>query len=61
MFNTRDVMKRFKVSRPTVGALVRRGVLPPPIKIGRIVRWREEDILAVERRLAGAANEEGGN
>lgn len=57
MFNTRDLMKRFKVSRPTVTALVRRKVLPPPIKIGRIVRWREEDILAAEKRLAGASEQ----
>lgn len=45
-----DLARLLRVSRDTVKDMVRRSVLPRPIRLGyRTIRWRQRDI---ERRLA---------
>ena len=42
------------VDPATIYRAVQAGTLPPPIKFGRIARWREDEIDAVLQRLADA-------
>jgi predicted DNA-binding transcriptional regulator AlpA len=49
-----DVALRLATSVKTVDRMTGRGELPPPLKVGRLVRWRPEQIEAF---LAGAAAE----
>jgi predicted DNA-binding transcriptional regulator AlpA len=42
----------FKISRASLLRYVRRGLLPPPIRLGRTARWRAQDIEAAVQRLA---------
>jgi excisionase family DNA binding protein len=60
MLTTLDLMKKFKVSRPTIRRWAEKGVIPLPKKLGGVVRWREEDIEVVEHpgrpQAAGANN-----
>ena len=39
-----DLERRLRVSRDAVRAMVRRGELPRPAKLGRRSVWRREDI-----------------
>ena len=45
-------------TRPLHPATIHRGVqagtLPPPIKLGRVARWREDEVDTVLQRLADA-------
>jgi predicted DNA-binding transcriptional regulator AlpA len=38
----------------TIHRAVQAGTLPPPIKFGRVARWREDEVDAVLQRLADA-------
>lgn len=40
----------FRVCHRTIERLVARGQLPPPIRLGRSCRWRNEDIRQFMRR-----------
>jgi predicted DNA-binding transcriptional regulator AlpA len=44
-----EVGQRMQLKPRTVRKWARRGLLPPPVKLGRqgrCLRWREEDLLA---------------
>lgn len=41
-----DLMERTRMSRASVYALVRRGILPEPVKMGHRSRWIEADVEA---------------
>lgn len=52
------VAELLSCSRGHVWALVKRGVLPPPRKIGRMSRWkRSEWVAAIEAHLARDADQ----
>lgn len=46
MHTTKDLQKMLQVSRRTVVAWAKHGLIPRPIKIGGVNRWRERDIEA---------------
>jgi predicted DNA-binding transcriptional regulator AlpA len=49
-----DLCRTFGVTRQTIGAWVRCGKLPSPLKISRrTVRWTRDSIEQALRRLAG--------
>ncbi|MEQ8787457.1 MAG: helix-turn-helix domain-containing protein [Pirellulaceae bacterium] len=51
LLTTRDVAKLLSVSEKTVRRLRDAGKLPPAVHVGRMLRWREEDIAAYIDRL----------
>lgn len=38
-YTPKDLVKRLRVDRSTVTRWIQRGVLPPPFKVGNVVRW----------------------
>ena len=46
----RDLMNRYKLSRPAIRSLVSRGILPQPLKIGKSLRWNIEEIKEYEEK-----------
>ena len=56
----RAVCRKIGGSRPidpsTVYRKIQAGLLPKPIKLGRVARWREDEIDEVLRHLAEARN-----
>ncbi len=48
----KEVCGIYSVTRFTVRRWVREGILPAPIKMGRLLRWRPQDI---ENAVQGAA------
>lgn len=64
LLDAKEVARQLGVSRKTVYALVHRGDLPEPLRIGNRSRWRQEDVdrlkkgprkLRRPRRGGGAA------
>jgi predicted site-specific integrase-resolvase len=50
VLKTRDVLDRFRISRPTLRRWLKRGEFPPPFHaLGRRM-WRRDDVEAFERR-----------
>lgn len=47
-----EVAAHFNVSRTTIWRWVKTGVLPKPVKLGGLVRWRREEIEAVTAAAA---------
>ncbi len=45
----------FGVTRQTIGNWYRTGILPEPIRAGRSIMWRADDIREALKRLEGAA------
>jgi excisionase family DNA binding protein len=39
-----DLCERLRLSKRTISRMLSAGKLPPPVQIGRCVRWRERDI-----------------
>ena len=58
--NIDGVCQRFggnkPVHRATIYRAVQAGILPKPIKFGRIARWRVDEVEEVLERLADARN-----
>jgi predicted DNA-binding transcriptional regulator AlpA len=52
LLTTSDLEELLKVDRRTVSRLVKRGVLPMPMKLGGSNRWRPEEISAAIDRLS---------
>jgi len=50
----REVADLLRVSTTTVLRLVKAGKLPPPARMGRSTRWREDQIIEHVRRLTQA-------
>lgn len=46
--DVRDLARELKVTTKTIAAWRARGLLPPPLKIGRLIRWRRADIAAMQ-------------
>lgn len=44
LWTMQDMARAFDVTRQTVTAWVRDGVMLPPMRIGRRVYWRERDV-----------------
>lgn len=42
-----DLAFHMRVNRAEAQSMVERGELPPPVEIGRIQRWRTEDLQAI--------------
>jgi predicted DNA-binding transcriptional regulator AlpA len=51
LLTTSDLEALLKVDRRTINRLVKRGELPPPLKLGGSNRWRPEAINAAIDRL----------
>lgn len=47
-----EIAKRFRVTRQHLAKLVRDGVLPKPLRLGRCLRFRPADVAAALERLA---------
>lgn len=45
-----DVIRILAISRSQMYDLIRMGILPAPIKLGKCSRWRNSDILAAISR-----------
>ena len=45
LFDRAEVARRLKVSLRTLQRHIARGILPKPVYLGRLVRWRAADIL----------------
>lgn len=52
LLTAQDVADRLKISLRHVYNLVSAGDLPPPLKFGRVSRWREADLASYLERLA---------
>ncbi|SDH65730.1 helix-turn-helix transcriptional regulator [Roseospirillum parvum] len=49
----RDLAERYSVDRMTIWGWAKDGLIPAPLKLGRqTTRWRWDDIIAHEERLA---------
>jgi excisionase family DNA binding protein len=51
-----DVASRLHVSQRQIYNLVAEGGFPPPLKVGRLNRWREVDVNGYIERLASMAD-----
>jgi predicted DNA-binding transcriptional regulator AlpA len=58
LLTVKDLRRILKVSRRTIERLVKRGLFPPPLKLGAASRWRLADISS-ERRRGGQPTHEG--
>ncbi|MCB1350036.1 MAG: helix-turn-helix domain-containing protein [Maritimibacter sp.] len=52
LLTPQEVADRLKISLRHVYNLVGAGDLPPPLKVGRLSRWREADLASYLERLA---------
>lgn len=52
LLDVRQVAERYGVHRTTVWRWREAGRLPPPVTIGRVVRWRPDDLERFERENA---------
>lgn len=57
LWTVKDVAAALKVGTRTVWQWSQDGILPAPIKLGRLRRWRPEDIQAWLAERAQAAGE----
>jgi excisionase family DNA binding protein len=44
LLTVREVCQLLRISRGGLYGLVRQGIVPRPIKLGRVLRWRTSDI-----------------
>ena len=51
-----DVAARLQISKRQINNLVNDGDFPPPMKVGRLNRWRELDVDNYVEQLALAAD-----
>jgi len=47
-----EVCQMLRITRAGLFGLVRRGILPPPYKLGRILRWNKAEVKAALNALA---------
>lgn len=45
-FTDREVAAQLGVARRSVHRFVKAGILPPPLRVGRLARWHAKDLLA---------------
>lgn len=48
------VCERLGISRSTLWVRIKAGLVPPPIKNGRLSVWPDDEIAAVQKRLREA-------
>ena len=58
MLTVEDLVEKLQLSRQTLYRLRKKGILPPPIKVGSSLRWRVEDIDAWLSWLQRRADDE---
>ncbi len=56
LLTSEDVATRLRISKRHVYNLVNEGSFPPPMKVGRLNRWRNLDVDCYVERLALAAD-----
>lgn len=56
LLTSEDVAARLRISKRHVHNLVTEGNFPPPMKVGRLNRWRELDVDCYVEQLALAAD-----
>lgn len=59
MLTSKDLCRRYSISRTTLSVWMTKQVIPPPLRFSRVLRWREEDLAAAEQRSkpqAGGSN-----
>lgn len=54
-----DIATKLNCHRATVWRLVKNGILPKPIKLGRATRWNLESVEATLERLTAEQHAEG--
>ena len=54
MLTTDDLSQRYRVTPRTVKSWRAQGILPPAVKVGGSVRWREQDIEEFDRQNLSA-------
>jgi len=59
LLTPQEVADRLKISLRHVYNLVSAGDLPPPLKVGRLSRWREADLASYLDSLAQLARDTG--
>ncbi len=55
LLTPQEMADRLRVSQRQIYNLVDAGDLPPPLKVGRLNRWREQDLASYLDRLAQVA------
>ena len=56
LLDKREVAEAFGCSTRHLDRLAKDGLIPPPIRIGHLVRWRRTDLLAwLDRNAEGGA------
>jgi prophage regulatory protein len=53
MLKKQDVQQLMQISERTLDYAVKRGDFPKPVKIGRLVRWRQIDIESWVQKQKG--------
>lgn len=61
LLTNRDVARLLQCSERHVRDLAREGYLPPPIKFGRLARWRRADVDEAIEKLANARTKREGD
>ncbi|MCZ4352647.1 helix-turn-helix domain-containing protein [Roseovarius aestuarii] len=56
LLTSEDVAARLRISKRHIHNLIAEGNFPPPMKVGRLNRWRELDVDCYVERLALAAD-----
>lgn len=52
-----SVSAELSISTKTLDRWVAQGIVPPPLKIGGVVRWKYEDIKACVERMGQSAHD----
>ncbi len=58
LLTRRQVAALISMSPQSVPRLAKKGLLPPPVHLGRSIRWSEQAVLDFIRRLPQAATQQ---
>jgi predicted DNA-binding transcriptional regulator AlpA len=50
LYSLKDVMERYQASSSTIRRWARTGILPSPIKMGSMLRWKLSELETFERK-----------
>lgn len=51
-YRAKDIARMGNFSRTQVYNLIQKGLLPQPIKLGKIILWKREDVEAMFEKLS---------
>jgi prophage regulatory protein len=54
LLRLKQIQEIWPMCKATVYNLIKRGILPPPLKVGKSSYWRYSDIIAVIEKLETA-------